>query len=204
MSTQISAQMVNELRKITGAGLMKCKKALVETNGNVEEATTILRKQGEADTAKKSQREAKEGVIESYIHLGGKVGVLIEVNCETDFVAKSTEFQALARTRPAANCQKINSPPPTLPLARRSWRRPWRCKWRLAPRYALSDTLEAGDWSVAALAPCPTPALAALPRSTWLMPVASPRIGSRRRRRCAARRRPLSRPPQPAALSRLA
>ncbi|MEJ6602957.1 MAG: translation elongation factor Ts [Verrucomicrobiia bacterium] len=97
MSTQISAQMVNELRKITGAGLMKCKKALVETNGNVEEATTILRKQGEADTAKKSQREAKEGVIESYIHLGGKVGVLIEVNCETDFVARNDDFKAFVK-----------------------------------------------------------------------------------------------------------
>jgi len=89
--------MVNELRKITGAGLMKCKKALVETNGNVEEATTILRKQGEADTAKKSQREAKEGVIESYIHLGGKVGVLIEVNCETDFVARNDDFKAFVK-----------------------------------------------------------------------------------------------------------
>ena len=97
MSTQISAQMVNELRKITGAGLMKCKKALVETNGNVEEATTILRKQGEADTDKKSQREAKEGVIESYIHLGGKVGVLIEVNCETDFVARNDDFKAFVK-----------------------------------------------------------------------------------------------------------
>ena len=97
MSIQISAQMVNELRKITGAGLMKCKKALVETNGNVEEATTILRKQGEADTAKKSQREVKEGVIESYIHLGGKVGVLIEVNCETDFVARNDDFKAFVK-----------------------------------------------------------------------------------------------------------
>lgn len=97
MSTKISAQMVNELRKVTGAGLMKCKKALVETDGNVEEATTILRKQGEADTAKKSQREAKEGVIESYIHLGGKVGVLIEVNCETDFVARNDDFKAFVK-----------------------------------------------------------------------------------------------------------
>jgi elongation factor Ts len=97
MSTKISAQMVNELRKVTGAGLMKCKKALVETDGNVEEATTILRKQGEADTAKKAQRDAKEGVIESYIHLGGKVGVLIEVNCETDFVARNDDFKAFVK-----------------------------------------------------------------------------------------------------------
>ncbi len=97
MSTKISAQMVNELRKVTGAGLMKCKKALVETDGNVEEATTILRKQGEADTAKKAQRDAKEGVIESYIHLGGKVGVLVEVNCETDFVARNDDFKAFVK-----------------------------------------------------------------------------------------------------------
>ncbi len=97
MSTKIPTQMVNELRKVTGAGLMKCKKALVETDGNVEEATTILRKQGEADTAKKAQRDAKEGVIESYIHLGGKVGVLIEVNCETDFVARNDGFKAFVK-----------------------------------------------------------------------------------------------------------
>ncbi len=97
MSTEITATMVNELRKATGAGLMKCKKALVEANGNVEEATTILRKQGEADTAKKASRDAKEGVIESYIHLGGKVGVLIEVNCETDFVARNDDFKAFVK-----------------------------------------------------------------------------------------------------------
>jgi len=89
--------MVNDLRKATGAGLMKCKHALVEANGNVEDAATILRKQGEASAAKKSEREAKEGVIESYIHLGGKVGVLIEVNCETDFVARNDDFKAFVK-----------------------------------------------------------------------------------------------------------
>jgi len=94
MSTTISATMVNDLRRVTGAGLMKCKKALVETDGNVEEATTLLRKQGEASAAKKSDRDAKEGIIQSYIHLGGKVGVLIEVNCETDFVARNDDFKA--------------------------------------------------------------------------------------------------------------
>jgi len=97
MSTEITAKMVNDLRKATGAGLMKCKQALVDANGNVEEASTILRKQGEASAAKKADRDAKEGVIDSYIHLGGKVGVLIEVNCETDFVARNENFQAFVK-----------------------------------------------------------------------------------------------------------
>jgi elongation factor Ts len=97
MSVTISAQQVNDLRAQTGAGLMDCKKALVETNGNVEEAITILRKKGAASAAKKADRATKEGVIESYIHLGGKVGVLLEVNCETDFVARNDEFRAFVK-----------------------------------------------------------------------------------------------------------
>jgi elongation factor Ts len=97
MSTPITAQMVNDLRSQTGAGLMDCKRALVETNGNVEEAITILRKKGAASAAKKADRSAKEGVIESYIHLGGKVGVMIEVNCETDFVGRNEEFKAFVK-----------------------------------------------------------------------------------------------------------
>ena len=97
MSTIISAQMVNELRSATGAGLLDCKKALTEANGNVDEATTILRKKGAASAAKKADRTTKEGLIESYIHVGGKVGVLIEVNCETDFVARNDDFKQLCR-----------------------------------------------------------------------------------------------------------
>ncbi|GAB1489961.1 translation elongation factor Ts [Opitutaceae bacterium] len=97
MSTTISAQMVNDLRAQTGAGLMDCKRALAETNGNVEEAITILRKKGAASAAKRADRLAKEGVVESYIHLGGKVGVMIEVNCETDFVARNEEFRAFVK-----------------------------------------------------------------------------------------------------------
>ncbi len=97
MSTTITATAVNDLRSQTGAGLMDCKKALVETNGNVEEAITILRKKGAASAAKRADRTAKEGVVESYIHVGGKVGVLIEVNCETDFVARNDEFKAFVR-----------------------------------------------------------------------------------------------------------
>jgi elongation factor Ts len=97
MSTPISAQMVNDLRAQTGAGLMDCKRALVDTNGNVEEAITLLRKKGAASAAKKADRLAKEGLIESYIHLGGKVGVMIEVNCETDFVARNDEFRAFVK-----------------------------------------------------------------------------------------------------------
>jgi len=97
MSTTITATQVNDLRSQTGAGLMDCKRALVETNGDVEAAITILRKKGAASAAKRADREAKEGLIESYIHIGGKVGVLIEVNCETDFVARNDDFKALVR-----------------------------------------------------------------------------------------------------------
>lgn len=93
----ISAQAVADLREKTGAGLLDCKKALTEANGNVEEAITILRKKGAASAAKKADRATKEGLIESYIHVGGKVGVLIEVNCETDFVARNDDFRAFVR-----------------------------------------------------------------------------------------------------------
>jgi elongation factor Ts len=94
MSVPITATMVNSLRLATGAGLLDCKNALTEAKGNVDEATTILRKKGAASAAKKADRVAKEGLIHSYIHVGGKVGVLIEVNCETDFVARNEAFKA--------------------------------------------------------------------------------------------------------------
>jgi len=98
MSTApISAQAVAELREKTGAGLLDCNKALTEANGNIEEAVTILRKKGAASAAKKAERATKEGVIESYIHVGGKVGVLIEVNCETDFVARNDDFRVFVK-----------------------------------------------------------------------------------------------------------
>lgn len=94
---EISAQMVGELRRKTGAGLMDCKKALKEAEGNEEVAIDILRKKGIASAAKKADRDASDGLVESYIHMGGKVGVLIEVNCETDFVAKTDDFKVLVR-----------------------------------------------------------------------------------------------------------
>ncbi len=97
MSINITAQMVGDLREKTGAGLLDCKKALTEANGNVEEAITILRKRGAASAAKKAERATREGLVESYIHVGGKVGVMIEVNCETDFVARTDEFKSLCR-----------------------------------------------------------------------------------------------------------
>ena len=97
MSEPINAKMVNSLRLLTGAGLLDCKKALMEANGNVEEAITILRKKGAASAAKKADRTTKEGLIESYIHHSGKVGVLIEVNCETDFVARNDGFKAFVK-----------------------------------------------------------------------------------------------------------
>lgn len=97
MSVEISAKMVGELRESTGAGLMDCKKALVESGGDPEKAVEILRKKGVATAAKKAGREASDGLIESYIHLGGKVGVLVEVNCESDFVAKTDDFKQFVR-----------------------------------------------------------------------------------------------------------
>ena len=97
MSTIITAQMVNELRGATGAGLLDCKKALTEANGSVADATTILRKKLGSKLDKLSSRTTKEGLIESYIHLGGKVGVLIEINCETDFVARNDDFKSFVR-----------------------------------------------------------------------------------------------------------
>ena len=93
----ISAQMVKELRETTGAGMMDCKKALVETNGDMEKAVDYLREKGLAAAAKKSGRVAAEGVVESDIHGAGKIGVMIEVNCETDFVAKTPEFHSFVR-----------------------------------------------------------------------------------------------------------
>ena len=93
----ISAAKVKELRERTGAGMMDCKNALVETGGDVEKAVGLLRERGLAAAAKKAGREAREGVVSSYIHTGGRVGVLIEVNCETDFVARTDEFQKLVR-----------------------------------------------------------------------------------------------------------
>lgn len=94
MSTPISAQTVKELREKTGAGLLDCQKALAETGGNIEEAITLLRKKGAATADKKAGRATKEGLIWSYIHSNNKVGVLIEVNCETDFVARNDDFKA--------------------------------------------------------------------------------------------------------------
>ncbi|NBB78887.1 MAG: translation elongation factor Ts [Verrucomicrobia bacterium] len=97
MSTQINAKMVGELRESTGAGLMDCKKALVETEGDLEAAMELLRKKGMAKAAKKAGRDASEGLVDSYIHLGGKVGVLVEVSCESDFVAKTDDFKQFVR-----------------------------------------------------------------------------------------------------------
>jgi elongation factor Ts len=95
--TAIDPQAVKELRERTGAGFMDCKKALEETGGDLEKAVTLLRERGVAAAAKKAGRDAREGQIASYIHPGGRLGVLIEVNSETDFVARNEEFQKLVR-----------------------------------------------------------------------------------------------------------
>lgn len=94
---EITAKMVSDLRTCTGAGLMDCKKALAEVQGNVEEAIEVLRKKGIATAAKKAGRNATQGIVSAYIHSNNKVGVLIEVACESDFVAKNADFQAFVK-----------------------------------------------------------------------------------------------------------
>lgn len=94
---EISAQLVKQLRERTGAGMMECKKALVEAKGELAEAEVVLRKQGIASAGKKSSRTTKQGVIGTYIHPGAQLGVLIEVNCESDFVARTDDFQELVK-----------------------------------------------------------------------------------------------------------
>src|SRR3970282_1719217 len=93
----ITADQVKQLRDKTGAGMMECKAALTEANGNIDEDTTLLRKRGLAQAAKRAGRATAQGLIGSYIHLGGKIGVLVEVNCETDFVARTEGFQNLVK-----------------------------------------------------------------------------------------------------------
>ncbi len=94
---EISAQAVKELRERTGAGMMECKNALVETGGDVEKAVALIRERGQATAAKKAGRDAREGLVHAYIHPGGRLGVLIEVNSETDFVARNEDFQKLVQ-----------------------------------------------------------------------------------------------------------
>ncbi|HVG56273.1 MAG TPA: translation elongation factor Ts [Vicinamibacterales bacterium] len=94
---EISAAQVKQLRDQTGAGMMECKAALIEANGNMEEAVKLLRKRGLAQAAKRTGRTTGQGTIGSYIHLGGKIGVLVEVNCETDFVARTDDFNGLVK-----------------------------------------------------------------------------------------------------------
>lgn len=93
----ITSQMVKELRDKTNAGMMDCKKALTETGGDMEKAVDLLRQKGLAVAAKRAGRETKEGVVDCYIHAGGKLGVMVEVGCETDFVAKTDDFKAFAK-----------------------------------------------------------------------------------------------------------
>ena len=97
MATTITAEQVKQLRDATGAGMMECKAALSEANGDLEAATTLLRKRGLATAAKKAGRATSEGLIGHYIHMGGKIGVLVEINCESDFVARTDKFQELTK-----------------------------------------------------------------------------------------------------------
>jgi len=97
MLAEISPKLVMELRQRTGVGMMECKKALAEADGNIDAAIESLRKRGAAKAASKADRKASDGLVEAYIHPGGRIGVLLEVNCETDFVARTDDFQALVR-----------------------------------------------------------------------------------------------------------
>ena len=119
MNIEISPKLVKELREKTGAGMMNCKKALQENEGDFDKAVETLRKKGLASADKKAGRQASEGLIESYIHTGGKLGVLVEVNCETDFVARRPEFQQLAKNlamqiaaSPTVNYVSVTDIPP--------------------------------------------------------------------------------------------
>lgn len=95
--TNITSQMVSDLRQRTNAGMMECKKALQEASGDMEKAVTVLREKGITKAAQKSDREAKQGIIDSYIHLNGVIGVLLQLNCETDFVARTDDFKNLSK-----------------------------------------------------------------------------------------------------------
>jgi elongation factor Ts len=97
MPPTITADQVKQLREKTGAGMMECKAALTDAGGNMEEAITLLRKRGLAQAAKRAGRATAQGLIASYVHMGGKIGVLVEVNCETDFVARTDDFNTLAK-----------------------------------------------------------------------------------------------------------
>jgi len=110
MSTKVTGDQIKNLRDLTGAGVMACKEALKETEGDINKAVSFLRKKGLASAEKKQSRQAKEGSIISYIHTGGRLGVLVEVNCETDFVARRTEFQQLGQNiaMQIAACPSVN------------------------------------------------------------------------------------------------
>ena len=118
----VTANQVKELRELTGAGIMECKRALVETDGNVQKATDLLKLQGLAKAEKKSGRSALQGVVEPYIHAGGRIAALVEVNCETDFVARTTDFKTLAHDV-AMQVAAMN------------------------PRYVSEDEVHEGDWA---------------------------------------------------------
>jgi elongation factor Ts len=110
---QVSTITIKDLRQKTGAGIMDCKKALLEAEGNLEKAIEILNQRGIAIAHKKAERIADQGIIEAYVHLGGRIGVLVEVNCETDFVARTDEFRDLAHNlalQVAAMCPQFISP----------------------------------------------------------------------------------------------
>jgi elongation factor Ts len=125
----ISIEMIKDLRQLTGAGVLDCKKTLEEAEGDIEKATELLKKKGLAIAAEKADREANEGLVEAYVHAGGKLGVLIELNCETDFVARTEDFRELAHDlamQVAATDPRYLTPediPPEVVERERQWQR---------------------------------------------------------------------------------
>ena len=122
---EISAKVVKELRERTGAGMMDCKRALQETGGDMDKAIDFLREKGLASAAKKQGRIAAEGIVDSYIHMGGKVGVLVEVNCETDFVAKTLARWSAPLSPRSAKRSACAA------LSATSWAKAWRSAWTI-------------------------------------------------------------------------
>ena len=132
----ITAEAVKDLRERTGAGMMDCKRALEETGGDVDQAVALLRERGLAAAAKKAGRDAREGLVSSYIHTGGRVGVLIEVNCETDFVARTVRFQELVRA--LGNTTGSSTRTCSATSSRCSTAPPCPCAWRTICRSSSS------------------------------------------------------------------
>ena len=128
---EVTAEMVRTLRDLTGAGVMDCKRALEQTEGNTQKAEELLREKGLAAAMKKTDRETREGLVEAYIHSGGRLGAVLELNCETDFVARTEDFRQLAHDL----AMQVAAMAPSTPIWKGS-----KARYRARPRWYLSCT----------------------------------------------------------------